>query len=215
MSVDNDSSVAEVAPDDLPIWFDERLTPALLRKRNRPRGALSFVDVAAFRVLNSCFGSTTWRYHQRYHWRELEQYIEQDCREISDSDYQPNAIIGILSGGAFIANYVGQCLGVREIGYVRVDRYAPVLGSAFLAVFCKYFFTPKLVVEADLDLSNRKVLLVDDQVRTGKSLDVARRWAESRGAGEIRTYSLFTQGYRPNFGRRAGIMMNSPWGDDP
>jgi hypoxanthine phosphoribosyltransferase len=215
MSIAYDYSAAEVGRNDLPDWFDDRLAESLHRKRNRPRGALSFIDVAAFKTLSFCFGSKTWRYDQPHDWSELERYIEHDCDEIRAADFRPDAIIGIRSGGAFIANYVGRCLGVRDVGYVRVDRYSPVLGSAFLAVICKYFAAPRLTADADLDLTGRKVLLVDDQVRTGKSLSTARQWVEERGAVEIRTYCMFTQGYRPDFGRRAGIMMNCPWGDDP
>ena len=201
--------------DNLPEWFDRRLRGELLRKRNRPRGACSIIDAAAFWMMGMLVRNASWRFSREYDWSELESYIEDDCREIRASDFQPDVVVGIKSGGAFIANLVGTLLGTSDVGYVRVERYSPVWGSTVLALLTKYFRAPKLVVDTDLDLTGRKVLLVDDQVLTGKSLSLARQWVESCGASEIRTYCVFTQGYRPDYGTRSGIMMKSPWGDDP
>ncbi len=96
-----------------------------------------------------------------------------------------------------------------------MNRYSPVLGSAFLAVILKYFRRAQFTADTPGELAGKRVLLVDDQIRSGKSMDVARRWIEDRGTAEIRTFCLFTQGARADFGNRRGIMMNSPWGDDP
>jgi hypoxanthine phosphoribosyltransferase len=200
---------------EVPDWFDERLVADLVRKRSRPRGVFSLLDVIVLHSLGTAFGTKTWRYARKYDWSELEGFIGDDCREILAADFRPDVIVGIKSGGAFIANFVAQQLGVRQVGYVRVERYAPIWGSTCLAFVCKYLRAPRLTVLTDLELAGRKVLLVDDQTLTGKSLTITRRWIEESGASEVRSYCIFTQKFRPDFGNRSGIMLNSPWGDDP
>lgn len=200
---------------EVPDWFDETLVEDLVRKRNRPRGLFSLLDMVVLNTLSAAFGTKTWRYARKYDWSELERFIEDDCREVQAADFRPDLIVGIKSGGAFIANFVARRLGVGNVRYVRVERYSPIFGSTCLAFICKYFRAPKLTTSCDGEFAGLKVLLVDDQTLTGKSLSIARRWIESRGAKEVRTYCTFTQKFQPDFGRRSGIMLNSPWGDDP
>jgi hypoxanthine phosphoribosyltransferase len=199
----------------LPNWFDEQLRAELVKKANRKYGLLSFVDSIAFAVLDRAFGNDKWRFKKAHSWRDLEQCIELDCREIRDANFEPDLIVGVKSGGAFIANYVAACLDTSQVEYINVDRYSPVLGSAFLAVVLKYFRRARLVTSFDVDLTGQRVLIVDDQTRTGKSLNMARQWVEHNGAADVKTYCVFTQGAVTDFGNREGIMMNSPWGDDP
>lgn len=199
----------------VPEWFDRRLLPDLVRKVNRPRGIVSLVDTVVLHGLSFLFGTKRWRYVKQYDWSELEHFIGDDCREIIASGFRPEVIIGIRSGGAFLANCVARQLGVSTVGYIGVDRYSPLLGSTCLAFVWKFFRAPKLTCDLQTDVAARKVLLIDDQTATGKTLRLASGRLESSGACEIRTYCVFTQGFRPDFGRRSGIMLNAPWGDDP
>lgn len=189
---------------EVPNWFDNELRSDLIKKVNRQRGLLSFVDTLVI-------GGHT----KRYNWSEITRIIEEDCQQVYDYKFSPDIVVGIKSGGAFIAKYVSGCLGVNKVGYLRVDRYNPVLGSAFLAVVFKYYRQARLTPTSSLDLRNRHVLVVDDQIRSGKSLDLARRWIEAQGAAEVKTFCLFTQGAKADFGNRPELMIDSPWGDDP
>lgn len=200
---------------EIPDWFDDQLRDDLHRKIHRKRGPLSFVDVAAYSVLDRVIGKPTWRFKDAYGWPELEEYITEDCRAIRQSGFRPDVILGVKSGGAFIANYVARCLETKQVEYINVDRYTPIFGSAFVAFLCRYFRAARLTIRSAVDLSRRKVLIVDDQVITGKSLQAARNWAEKNGASEVKTYCIFTQRAETDFGNRSGIMMKSPWGDDP
>ena len=199
----------------LPAWFDLSLKQELLDKKNRPRGLLCYIDLLCNYALEWIVRSPSWRYVAPYEWSELEALIEEDAREIRASTFRPDVVIGIKSGGAFISNYVARCLDVQLVGYVRVARYTPILGCSALAFFLRYFSGARLRTETDIELAGQNVLIVDDQVRTGKSLLAVRRWTEIRGAKEVRTYCMFSQGAKADFGSRDGMIVNCPWGDDP
>ena len=114
---------------EFPDWFDRRLRVELLKKVNRKRGLLSFVDSLVFTVLSRVYGNTAWRYTEAHSWRELKEYIEEDCRDICESGFKPDVVVGVKSGGAFIANYVARCLDISQVEYIYMDRYSPVTNS--------------------------------------------------------------------------------------
>jgi len=201
---------------ELPEWFDETLKQDLMRKRFRRSGRLHVLDQLVFSLLDVVASSSYWRYGREYSWKDLEALIHEDCSEVRKSGFKPETIVGIKSGGAFIANFVARCLAVRPVHYIRVSHYAPIFGSAVLPVLLRCRSLATLVShDAMTDLRGRSVLLVDDQIRTGRSMEAAQQWVRQRGAGEVRTYCVFCQGARTDFGNRDGIMMRVPWGTDP
>ena len=200
---------------DLPDWFDDQLRDELARKVGRKRGILLFVDWLAFAVLAAICGDSDWRFQRPHSWSELEAMMQRDCAEIAGAGFSPQVVVGVKSGGAFIAKYVADQLEVERVEYIDVNHYAPLMGSAFLAVIVKYFTSAQITSSQTGDVSGQRVLIVDDQIRSGRSLFAARRWAEENGASETKTYCLFTQGARADYGNCKGIMMRSPWGDDP
>ncbi len=207
---------ARPEPADLPEWFDKTLVPELLRKRDRRPGRLRVLDTCLFSLLDLVSSSSYWQYRKPYSWKEIESLIREDCDGIRSSGFQPETIVGIKSGGAFIARFVARCLAVESVHYVRVSHYAPILGSAVLPVLLRCRSTPTLVGHEPIpDLQGQAVLLVDDQIRTGRSMEAALEWVRQQGAREVRTYCVFCQGARTDFGNRDGIMMHVPWGTDP
>lgn len=207
-----------------PEWFDQRLLPALAAKRHRRRGRLHFLDALVFGALDLAESLHGFSFTRRHSWVELEGIVREDCARVREQGFVPDAVVGIHSGGAFLAGFVARELGVPLVDYVRVVHYPPVLGSMLLAFLTRSFRAPELEPSADgVDVTGRRVLVVDDQVCTGRSLALARDWLLQRGAETVKTYCLFSQHgygvYAPattiDFGGRRGVLIYAPWGDDP
>ena len=73
----------------------------------------------------------------------------------------------------------------------------------------------KLHVDAPIPADGKRVLLVDDQIYTGKTINTARDWLHGQGAAAIKTYCLYSACETTDFCYRQGRMNYVPWGDDP
>ena len=118
----------------IPDWFDPSLKGELARMASKKKDAGYFLDVGVYTVLDF-FSSAAWKRLRKYGWEELEELIRKDCEEIEKSGFSPDVIVGIKSGGAFLAKFVAQCLGVKDVDYVSTEHWAPVLGK-----HCDCFF---------------------------------------------------------------------------
>ena len=95
-------------------------------------------------------------------WHEIERLVDSLSGKIS-ADYNPDTIIGVLRGGAIIANLISDLLSIREV-YVVGCRSYEGLTSGDVRVYHDLHLR---------DLSGRKVLLVDDVSDTGNTLSTA------------------------------------------
>lgn len=102
--------------------------------------------------------------------------------------YRPNVIVGVAKGGVFVGGALAAVLGV-DFHPLRVERRSRDAGRG-----------PKAPLELP-DLRGKKVLVVDDVVRTGATLSKARALARKAGAKEVRTAVLVARprGARPDF----------------
>ena len=210
-----DPDKENVPTGDLPDWFDPRLVGLLKRKLGRKKTILSFVDWVTFQILELVVRPKGWSYLRPVTWGDLETMIQADCQVITDLEYAPDVVVGIKSGGAFIANYVAKCLGVEEVCYVQVEYYRPIFSSTVLAFITRFLRRARLTLTGELDVQGKRVLLVDDQVYTGKSLRAARAYLEQSGAAAVKTYCVYITGSSTDFAGRRGRMNYVPWGDDP
>ncbi len=99
--------------------------------------------------------------------------------------YMPDVIVGVLRGGYIVARIVADALGVNDIGVVEVKFYKGIEEQAERPVI-----TQPLTIE----IRGRKVLIVDDVVDSGRTLEVVSEQVRLRGAAEVRTAALY---YKP------------------
>ncbi|OGL88597.1 hypothetical protein A3I42_02925 [Candidatus Uhrbacteria bacterium RIFCSPLOWO2_02_FULL_49_11] len=90
-------------------------------------------------------------------------------------DYQPDCIVGIARGGVIPAVLLSQQLLVMDMYVLKVR----VEGNE-----------RKVLAEVFTNISNKKILLVEDMLETGKSMSTAKNYLESKGA-EVRTACLY------------------------
>ena len=100
-------------------------------------------------------------------YKTFEDGICRLSRKIKDSGYEPDMIIGILRGGAIPARYLSKALDVKKMSAIEVIKDGE---------------GRRVVAAPTYDLEGLKILLVEDMLESGKSLDVGEKYLESKGA---------------------------------
>lgn len=118
-------------------------------------------------------------------WEEMGRLCFSLARSILESSYQSERLITLAKGGWTWSRTLADYLSVEEIGSIQIRFYTDI-----------YSTTEKPIIIQSLPISVAKenLLLFDDIVDTGKSLETAKMYLKMCGAKEIKIASLF---YKP------------------
>jgi len=103
------------------------------------------------------------------------------ARKIIDSSYSPDFVVGLARGGWVLARVLCDFLGVKDLVSLKAEHWGVTAtpdGKARL----KYLFR--------VDLSGRRVLVVDDITDTGESMRLATAYVGTLNPAEVRTATL-------------------------
>ena len=103
------------------------------------------------------------------------------AERIKESGYQPDIIVGLARGGWALARVLCDFLGVKDLVSLKVEHWgitATPDGRARL----KYPF--------DIDLSGKRVLVVDDITDTGESMRISVEYVETLNPLRVNTAAL-------------------------
>ena len=129
-------------------------------------------------------------------WKHFESELEILSCQI---DYVPDVIVGVVRGGVVPARLLVSRLGVHDMYCVSVEKEG---GER------------KVKSEIMSDLLNKSVLLVEDMLETGRSLIVAKKYLEGKGAC-VKTACLYVlpqAEFVPDFFlRRTKEVVRFPW----
>lgn len=202
--------------DTIPEWFDKSLLDiynkkrdrSLMRKRDRTLDAIlrTFLKMVPdeLGIINT----------HKHTWEDIENMIENVCIEVIGSKYAADVVMGIKSGGAFIANYVAHYLGIEGVDYIRVSHYSDKSRSVVRSL-TELNKEARVSEKNTVDVSGKKVLLVDDQTATGSSLVAGTNSMLSQGAKEVKTLCLFSKrSGLVDYYAKKGLGVYFPWGKD-
>ncbi len=129
-------------------------------------------------------------------WNELHNEIRNLAKKI---DYKPDIVIGIVRGGLIPSRLLSGLLSVKEMYCLTVKKVGD---------------QRKVMSDITENLSGKKVLLVEDILETGKSLQVAKEYLEAKGA-EVQTACLYTMPMseiRPDYSlKEVAEIAHFPW----
>jgi len=117
----------------------------------------------------------------RLTWEDIERQCMTIAREIKRREVPFDIIVGIARGGWVPARLLSDMLDNDELHTMRVKFYT---GIGEVAA------KPVILHPTQIDVTGKKVLLVDDIADTGKSLSIAKKHLEERGAGDIFVVTL-------------------------
>ncbi|HEX8440656.1 phosphoribosyltransferase [Archangium sp.] len=126
---------------------------------------------------------------QELSWAEFDRAVQALAVSISKT-YKPQAVVGVAHGGVFVGGALSSALGC-EFYPVRISRRSRDKGAA----------KPKLSGEMPRELKGKRVLIVDDVVSSGDTLELATALAQKVGAKEVDTAALVARpgGFAPGF----------------
>jgi hypoxanthine phosphoribosyltransferase len=101
--------------------------------------------------------------------------------KINASDYKPDVIVGLARGGWVLARVLCDFVGVKDLFSLKVEHWG---------VTATPDGTAKLKHDLNVELTGKKVLVVDDITDTGESMKVAVKYIESLKPVEVKTATL-------------------------
>ena len=126
-------------------------------------------------------------------WKDMHSYAKNTCDAIKKSDFHPDLIIGLSRGGLVPARLFCDFLHVKSCFTIKVDHWGVTAARDGKA---------KLTHKLDMDLSDKRVLIVDDITDTGDSMDLAVKHIAELNPKELKTAALIHLShskYKPDF----------------
>ena len=126
-------------------------------------------------------------------WKEMHEFAEEAARQVKESDFHPDVIIGLTRGGLVPARLFADLLHVKDVYTINVDHWgltATMDGEA------------KLTQKLNVDITGKKVLVVDDITDTGQSIEIAKKHVGELGPSVVKTAALLnlkTSKFVPDF----------------
>ncbi len=115
-------------------------------------------------------------------WNLLYEMLLDLTDRIRFDGFKPDIIVGISRGGWFPARILSDLLDNPRIASVGAEFYVGIYDTS-----CE----PRLTQPIAVDVSDKRILLVDDVVDTGKSAVLIKSHLSRQGAKEIKLLTIY------------------------
>jgi len=115
-------------------------------------------------------------------WDELYEYIKEMAKKIKKDNYRPDIVIALSRGGFVPARVICDLMIIKDLISIKVDHWG-VTASKDGKAHLRY--------PIDVDLTGKKVLIVDDITDSGESMIVAKEFVQKLNPKEIKTAAIF------------------------
>ncbi len=115
-------------------------------------------------------------------WEEAYSLAKILARKIKSSGFKPDLVIGIARGGLVPARIVCDFLLQKDLAAIKVEHWgiAATLGKARI----------KFPLSIEIDISGKKILVVDDVADTGDTFSVIMDYIKGKAPSEVKTAVL-------------------------
>jgi hypoxanthine phosphoribosyltransferase len=118
-------------------------------------------------------------------WEHFYQLTLELVEKVLKSGYKPDAIIGVSRGGLVPLRIFSDEYEGIEIGVIRVAFYEDVKKTGS---------EPRILQDVNVEITGRRILVVDDVADTGKSLEMVRKHLREKGASDVKIATVY---YKP------------------
>lgn len=115
-------------------------------------------------------------------WAQYGEFVNRLAEDIASNEPRFDLVIGIARGGIPVAMVVADRLGTK-IDFINVKSYTDVEKRE----------KPQILTTIIEDISGRRVLLVDDLVDRGDTMETISHYLSAQGPKSIKTAVLFTK----------------------
>jgi len=144
-------------------------------------------------------------------WEAFGTAARQLAQQVVDAGFQPDLIMSITRGGMIPAGAMSYAMGIKNLHIINVEFYTGVDTRLPLPVLLP-------PVPAAVDLSAKKVLIIDDVADTGETLRMVRDFCAEHVA-ETRTAVLYEKSQsvvKCDFvWKRTDEWISFPWSSEP
>lgn len=139
-------------------------------------------------------------------WDEVYEMLVELALRVRQSGFKPDLIVGVSRGGWVPGRVLSDLMENPHTANIKIEFYVGI---------GKTVRKPVITQPVSEDISDKHVLLVDDVADTGESLKVALDHVTGRGAGIVKTATVY---YKPHsifkpdfFGGTTSEWIIFPW----
>jgi len=141
-------------------------------------------------------------------------------------DYNPDVVIAIATGGSMTGELIAKILNVpivhitirRNIAIGRMYNFDIAPFRWLYSFYHHYLFRtrkPEVSTEVEIDLSGKKILIIDDSIHTGATIDTALNYLGNRNSVDIKIASFaYVSKRKPDFSVLPVGNYCFPWSKD-
>jgi hypoxanthine phosphoribosyltransferase len=174
---------------NLPQWFDKNLQNHFNLKVNKEKKVYSKFNNVIYLILYCSYAFfNNKKFYPFLNWEDIEKSIDYCLNNIKDCD----VIIGIKSGGAYITKYIANKKQL-PYDYIKTER-----NVGFTKLIGRGIFKSEKIQKSDyiikeipsIDVTNKRVLLVDDAVLSGGTMKTVEKFLIEKGAKQVIKFVL-------------------------
>jgi hypoxanthine phosphoribosyltransferase len=126
--------------------------------------------------------------YQYCSWSELGDDIFELSKKIIESGEKFDRVIALAKGGLTFSRSLVDYLNIEEVSSLHIEFYNSINSTNSL---------PVITQSIPVSLKNEKVLLFDDLVDSGKTMETALDYLKHRGVSSIKTAAFFYKPHTP------------------
>ena len=126
-------------------------------------------------------------------WKDIERWSEGILNMVVSDNYKPDIVIGITRGGLVPARMMSDYLFIKDLLTIKTEHWGLTASMDGKAV---------LKSKLDYNVSNKKILIVDDITDTGESIKLTYDYIKSLDPLEVKTSSMLyvnSSSYVPDY----------------
>jgi len=129
-------------------------------------------------------------------WNKIYNLCLKVSDQIKNSDYKPDLIVAVSRGGWIPGRVLSDLLENPNIATIKVEYYEDIY---------KTRSKPEITQPLTVDISGKRILLVDDIADSGHSLKLVKEHLFERGAADVKICTLYRKPWSivaPDFNAR-------------
>ena len=115
-------------------------------------------------------------------WKQIYKMLLSQVQKIQGDGYRPDIIVGIARGGLVPSRILADLLETQDLAIITIEYYCGISQTKQEPILKQCLHT---------QLTDKKVLLVDDVSDCGRSLQLAKKHLEEQCAKEIKIATLY------------------------
>jgi len=207
--------ITQLLNEPIPNWIDKNIIPIMNNKKN----------TEYYKKIHNIIETSIFQYSTLFiTWEDIEYYLDNIIEKIQNTNIKYDAIVGIKSGGAIISDYISNKMNIKNYKIKVKDEILNCGKNINLYLELKLTFKKYIINQTkyeicekiDDDLTNQNVILIDEQIDSGITMDTCINYLLSKNINNIYPVVISDKNMNTNVN---SILSNTyfsvwPWGYD-